>query len=137
MWLFTTQGFFSVVAYDERRDGNALPLPDGVSPSELLLVRARVFSDLTAALEALQLPGSRAVSTPQGDYPFRCVLTREEWTRYLSEESERIDYANFKSRVMDLQGRTRHDLYLRMWSILRGIGPKGRADGADGDSGLW
>jgi hypothetical protein len=46
------------------------------------------------------------------------VLTREEWTRYLSQESERIDYANFKSRVMDVQGRTRHDVYMRLWSIL-------------------
>jgi hypothetical protein len=118
MWLFTTRGFFSVVVYDESRDGNALPLPNGASPNDVLLVRTRVFADLTAMLDALQLPSSRAVSTPRSDYPFRCVVTREEWTDLLSLECDRIDYANFKRRVMDVQGRTRHDVYMRLWSIL-------------------
>jgi hypothetical protein len=94
------------------RDGDALPMPEGVGPSDLLLVRAREYSDLTAMLDALELPGSRAKSTPQADYAFRAVLTREEWTRYLSLEIDRIDYANFKARVQATQGSIRHDLYL-------------------------
>lgn len=134
MWLFTTRGFLSVVAYDERRDGDALPLPEGASPNDMLLVRARVYSDLTATLGALELPGSRAVSTPAADYSYRLVLTREEWTRFLSLETVRIDYPNFKARVMDVQGRARHDLCMRLWSVMRGLG---RAGKAEGDSALW
>ncbi len=136
MWLFTTRGFLSVVAYDEGRDGDALPVPDGARPGDLLLVRARVFSDLTATLDALELPGSRAVSTSAADYPFRAVLTRAEWTRFLSIESQRIDYPNFKSRVQATQGSQRHDLYLRVWSVMRDLGTA-RPDTAGADSRLW
>jgi hypothetical protein len=134
MWVFTTSSFLSVVVYDEGRDGYALPLPDGASPNDLLLVRARVFSDLTATLDALGLAGSRAVSTPGADYPSRVVLSREEWTRYLSLETLRIEYRNFKNEVLKIQGRERHDLYMKLWVTLRGLE---RAGEAEGDSARW
>lgn len=69
MWTFTQTGFYSAVAYDRDRDGPRLPLPAGVGPDDLLLVRTRAKSDLLGLLEALELPGSRAASSPSADYP--------------------------------------------------------------------
>ncbi len=123
MWLLTTTGFLSVVAFDPGPEAPALPLPDGAGPRDLLLIRARVETDLAAMLDALELPRSRAASTPTADYPYRAVLTRDEWGRYVSQETQRVDYPNFKARVAELQGGARHDAYLRVWAILRGLGP--------------
>jgi integrase-like protein len=79
-------------------------------------------------LDALELPRSRAVGTPEADYPHRAILTRREWRGYLSIEAGRIDYPNFKSRVLELQGRQRHDAYVRVWSTLPGMEHQARAD---------
>jgi hypothetical protein len=140
VWLLTTTGFLSVVTYDPGPEAPALPLPDGAGPRELLLVRARVETDLTAMLDALELPRSRTASTPTADYPYRAVLTREEWGRYISQETQRVDYPNFKARVLELQGSHRHDVYSRVWATLRSLestAGRDRGDEPPEDSALW
>ena len=121
MWSFTETGFHSVVAYDPSRDHAGLELPEGTEPEDLLLVRARAEEDLTNLLEVLELPASRAVATPRADYPWRAALSRDEWSRFLATETERLDYPNFKSRVQRLAGSHRHDAYMRVWSAMRGL----------------
>ena len=121
MWSFTETGFHSVVAYDPSRDDAGLELPAGLEPNDLLLVRARAEEDLTSLLEVLELPASRAKATPRADYPWRAVLSRSEWLRFLATETERLDYPNFKSRVQRVSGSHRHDVYLRVWSAMRGM----------------
>jgi len=124
MWVMTTTGMFSVVAYDGQT-ANAPRLPKGLRPDDALLVRGRAECDLRAMLDAVELPRSRAVSTPAADYPWKALLTREEWLRFLSTETERLDYPNFKSRVLEVQGTERHDVYSRVWSVLRSIETSG------------
>ena len=121
MWSFTEAGFHSVVAYDAGRDDAGLELPADAEPEDLLLVRARAEEDLTNLLEVLELPASRAAATPRADYPWRAALSRDEWLRFLATETERLDYPNFKSRVQRLSGSHRHDVYLRVWSVMRGL----------------
>ena len=121
IWTFTQSGFHSVVAYDPSRDDAGLELPTGAEPGDLLLVRARAEDDLTNLLEVLELPTSRAVATPRADYPWRAVLSRDEWSRFLEVETQRLDYPNFKSRVGQASGSHRHDVYLRVWSAMRGL----------------
>ena len=121
MWSFTETGFHSVVAYDPSRDDAGLELPTDAEPDDLLLVRARAEEDLTNLLEVLELPASRAAATPRADYPWRAALSRDEWSRFLATETERLDYSNFKSRVGQLSGSHRHDVYLRVWSAMRGL----------------
>jgi hypothetical protein len=120
MWILTTTGMFSVVAHDGQR-ANAPQWPQGVSSEGALLVRARSEADLRAMLSATDLPSSRAMSTPNADYPWRALVTRAEWARFMTLEIQRLDYANFKARVMEVQGRERHDAYSRVWSILRSL----------------
>jgi hypothetical protein len=135
VWVMTTRGMFSVVAYDEGRTAAAPPLPAGLQSSDALLVRARTEDDLVAMLSAIQLPGSRALSTPSADYPWRAVIGRGEWARFLSLEVERLDYPNFKAKVLEVQGRERHDVYTRVWSTLRSLGREGQDGGPE--PALW
>jgi hypothetical protein len=140
MWILTTTGMFSVVEYDEGQEAIAPQLPQGVSTQDALLVRARSEADLRAMLSASELPSSRATSTPHADYPWRAVLTRAEWLRYVSVETGRLDYPNFKARVLEVQGRERHDAYSRVWSILRSLETADTLDVADEppeDPALW
>lgn len=129
---------FSVVAYDERLKAPAPPMPEGMRSSEALLVRTRAEGDLRAMLSALELSGSRALSTPNADYPWRAMLSRGEWGRFLDLEIQDLDYPNFKSRILEAQGPARHDVYSRVWSTLRAID---RADAptssAGNESPLW
>ena len=121
IWAFTQSGFHSVVAYDPSRDDLGLELPAGVEPNDLLLARARAEKDLANLLEVLDLPMSRGASTPRADYPWRAALSRDEWARFLANETERLDYANFKSRVQQRSGSHRHDVYMQVWSAMRGL----------------
>jgi hypothetical protein len=106
VWIFTDFGFFSVVAHRDEPDR--------------LLVRARVRSDLEALTQAIRGRGkSRIYSTPDHDYPFRCIVKREAFGRALSELAERIQYDNFKNSVAATQGSERAHVYLGIWDHLR------------------
>ena|SRR5581483_10783196 len=103
MWLFTTQGFYSVVAH--RRD------PDR------LLVRARAREDLEALRD--QIPNLRISSDRTADYRWRAVVTRGEWIAAVAQLATEIDYDNFKSAVAARQGAKRERLYARVWAEMR------------------
>ena len=103
MWLFTTQGFYSVIAH--RRD------PDR------LLVRARAREDLEALRD--QIPDMRISSDRTADYRWRAVVTRAEWVAAIAQLATEIDYDNFKSSVADRRGIERERLYMRVWAEMR------------------
>jgi hypothetical protein len=102
MWVFTTQGFYSVVAH---RDD-----PDRV------LVRARTRDDLEA-LRA-QIPDLEPFEDRDADYRWRAVVARGAWRRAVSEFAAAIDYGNFKNAVDNRQGHERSALYGKVWSDL-------------------
>lgn len=104
MWVMTTKGFYSVV---ETKDGKAM-------------VRGRARADLEALVAAL-VSDAPVLETMNADYPFRVIVPKDEWARFLSDEAKAIDYTNFKSEVTKRQGRVRHDVYMRIWSALHGI----------------
>jgi hypothetical protein len=104
MWVMTTHGFYSTV---RSREGMAM-------------VRGRDRGDLERFLE---VTGSDAeiLETVGTDYPCRVVVPRETWAAFLRSEAEAIDYRNFKDAVTAAQGRGRHDVYMQVWSALKGI----------------
>ena len=105
MWLFTTQGFYSVV--EHRRD------------PERLVVRARAKEDL----EALRswIPNVEPHSDTTADYLWRAVVTRAEWVVALAQMASEIDYPNFKAAVAQRQGTERACYYTEIWQVLRRI----------------
>lgn len=107
MWVMTTKGFYSVV---ETKDGKAM-------------VRGRDKADLEALVEALK-SSAPVLETKHADYPFRVILPKSEWARFLSNEANGLNYSNFKSEVTKKQGNLRHDVYMRVWSALHGIEEK-------------
>jgi 8-oxo-dGTP pyrophosphatase MutT (NUDIX family) len=107
MWLFTTQGFFSVVTAEEF--------------GEELQVRARAASDLDRLRESFLPTLGPNVSLPGRDYPWRAFSTRDDFAACLSAMAEAIDYSNFKSAVEHRQGPTRAVVYADVWSAGRKI----------------
>ena len=105
MWVFTTQGFYSVVAHRDDPD--------------LVLVRARSDEDLEALRK--QIPNLQTSEDSRADYRFRAVVAREEWVRALTALAVGIDYPNFKSEVAVRQGAERERVYSRVWAIMRSL----------------
>jgi hypothetical protein len=106
MWLFTTIGFFSVVA--------DLAHPD------TLKVRARAREDLEA-LRDHYLPDLEIVETGHTDYRFRAFVHRDEWTHAVRALAADIDYPNFKSAVGQRQGAARAKRYAEVWQVMYGL----------------
>jgi hypothetical protein len=95
MWIVLNDAFLSVVKH---RNPN------------MLLVRARKEADLEAIF-----PSAKITHTPQRDYQYRCVVSREAVKKALAFEVDRIDYDNFKNSVEDNE---RHDAYSAIWSTM-------------------
>lgn len=106
MWLTTTQGFYSAVAH-RNKPGH-------------VLVRARVKDDLRALKKQLpkaKIP-SRIFSDMRADYPWRLVLSAEEWAEAMAKLAADVDYDNFKNAVKDRQGVKRANVYMGVWSQM-------------------
>ena len=106
MWLFTSIGFFSVVADDAN--------PDTVK------IRARARTDL-AALRAGYLPDLEIVESDHTDYRYRAFVLREEWEHAAHALAADIDYPNFKNAVAERQGFARAKRYAKVWEIMLGL----------------
>lgn len=117
MWLFTTFGFFSVVAH---RD----------CPKSLM-IRARVRTDLEGFLFAaapsialLREPTPEIIETPRADYPFRIVVSRFTFGAILAEYIDNMHYANFKNEIHRVQGSERAENYHDVWEVLHDLDPR-------------
>jgi len=103
MWIFSKIGFYS-----------AVQKPD----SPVITIRARVTQDLDR-LREMYLPNlSPNASQPDTDYPVRAYATPEDWANAVAAMARDIDYSNFKSEVMRLQGSARMDAYHNVWEAL-------------------
>lgn len=103
MWLFTTQGFYSVVAHREDPDA--------------LIVRGRSRDDLEALRQ--QIPDLEPFEDPAADYRHRAYVSRAEWLAAVAQLTCEVDYDNFKSAVAERQGQERARVYGRIWGELR------------------
>lgn len=103
MWIFTTLGFFSVVAH---RDDQAT-----------VLVRAPAREDLEA-LRNRHISGHHTLEWEGSDYRFRLVASRDDWAHVAREFAAGIDYSNFKDAVAERQGTSRARLYSPVWQTM-------------------
>jgi hypothetical protein len=125
MWVFTNMGFFSVTLINKGYPD--LPLPEDHKNRSYVMVRARVRGDLIGLRHAyLELRAEvdwehapfQILEMPGHDYPYRVLLPQDHWAALLSKIGEEIDYVNFKDSVTSKQGRARHDLYMKIWSVM-------------------
>lgn len=104
MWIMLSDSFLSIVTHPK---------------SAALMVRARQAADIRRVF-----PKARVHATPQRDYGFRALVSREAVAKALAAQVQAIDYGNFKGSVPD---PARHDAYLDVWHVMHGWS-RGRYD---------
>ncbi len=105
MWIFSETGFVSAIC----------------KTGDLMQVRARDRQ----SLEDLSVStGLEIIKTPQGDYPYRIELVREQFITWMIDQMQEISYNNFKSRVHDTRGYDFvHPLH-QVWSVMHDVEDK-------------
>ncbi len=84
MWIFTETGFVSAV---QHRDN-----------PEYLMVRARDRESLEALATMLSI---EIKSTPDADYPYRLVASKEDVKSWMNDSIDFLGYSNFKNQAYD------------------------------------
>jgi len=105
MWLFTPDGYYSIVQKPQDRKKG------------MLTIRTRNRADMDA-LVARYLPRAKPYRVRHSDYEWRIRVPQKAWARAVSKMALDIDYSNFKDEVTRWQGTHRHDVYLRVWQTL-------------------
>ena len=105
MWVFTTSGFYSVVAH-RTRHGH-------------VIVRARTREDIEALSDRIR--GLKIQDNAGSDYRFRAEVRKADWQNALASLAGAIDYHNFKNTVAERQGHDRARIYSGVWSLLRAL----------------
>lgn len=131
MWLFTKEGFFSVVKNE------------GADEDEVL-IRARVDEDLTRLIEFIgrdigdEFKDFYRWEDTYSDYRYRLVVRREVFARYMSEAVMDIDYTNVKDSI-DQDSEERHSAMMQVWGAMMTLQPDGGWSGYknDRESGLF
>lgn len=104
MWIFTNEGFFSVV---EVRDN-----------SDELMVRARRRGDLEAFIRvSAASPDTTIIETKHADYRYRVIVPRDAWVEYVAQAARGIDYTNVKATIG--RGHERHQAMMQVWHAMR------------------
>jgi hypothetical protein len=117
MWLFTRNGFYSVVR--DKADARHVQ------------VRARIENDLEKLTSfvrnavGVELP--TIISTPNADYAYRIVIEQSLWVRIASALAGDVNYTNFKDEV---HGEDDRDAaYMRIWSAMNDLQRKRKRNG--------
>ena len=103
MWLFTSEGFVSVVAHSEKPDS--------------LLVRARDEDSLLSLVEAT---GATLRHTPNNDYPYRIEVLRTAYSVWVANQILELDYTNYKAHMWSERpefGDALHDVWVAMHQV--------------------
>lgn len=105
MWIFTKQGFFSIV--QDKNDEN------------YLIVRARVKGDIETLMNnnAALLNGYPIEEDAGSDYRYRVRMERDVAEDFLLSAVQEIDYTNYKAAVHTVDDR-RSIYYGMIWSIM-------------------
>lgn len=111
MWLFTKQGFFSIVK-PEYLDNDSV------------MIRARCAKDLKRLRKIMPNMGETK-QTPKADYPYRAFIKVEDFAVGLARVALDVDYGNFKNKVAETLGREREQQLHEVWSAMQDLNPPG------------
>ena len=98
MWLFTSDGFVSIVADKDNTRGDRL------------LVRARDKMHITNVF-----PDAEVFSKQPSDYQWRAWVSREDVEDAIARQVQGLDYTNFKDSIVDDKY---HDACLDVWGAM-------------------
>lgn len=105
MWVFTRDGFFSVVQ-------------DHHDPSTVW-IRARSRADMVRLVNRFTFAVKRPkiVVTPERDYRYRIKSSKQAWSVVMEREAAAIDYGNFKGSIPH-DDKVRHRMLMDIWARL-------------------
>lgn len=105
MWIFTKDGFYSVVQKSNQKG------------TDLLTVRSRYKSDMAKLIKSLKIPEDMLLKEAGDDYEYRVVVEKSVLADYMKEQVMLIDYSNFTHEI-ELRNKKRADIYLGVWAKL-------------------
>jgi len=103
MWVFTETGFLSAVRHSENPDA--------------LIVRARDEESLRGLSKAAQ---TQIMATPEHDYPFRTMVSKDLFAEWVLEQVSDLDYTNYKGHMWSQRpefGDALHDVWVAMHQV--------------------
>ena len=113
MWIFTPDGYYSVVQKPQDRKRGTLT------------IRARNREDMDALVQRY-FPDAKPWRLKHSDYEWRIRVPQEDWAQAVARMALEIDYDNFKTEVGRRQGHKRASIYGRVWSVLLDLESKRR-----------
>ena len=107
MWVFTRDGFFSVV-WDQQ------------CKTDEVMVRARCREDLCRLSKKLKgyCDDDQILASFESGYGFRMKIGKHEWADYLAEYARNIDYSDVKNHLVTESDALRKEAYLKVWEAL-------------------
>jgi len=113
MWIFNTDGFFSVVQKPTQQKSKAV-----FKSGQEVTVRSRHRKELQNLIKRLGVKRGAIIKENAGtDYEFRIVLTKKLFEKYLTETVNDLNYSNFKHEI-SLKNKERGDKLLDVWMVL-------------------
>jgi len=105
MWIFSKDGFFSVVQKPHQKS------------TDMITVRSRDNKDLLNFMKTVGLEADCLLTTPHADYECRVDIPKLLWAGYLAKCAEEINYDNFKHMIEESDPERAH-IYLGVWSAM-------------------
>lgn len=106
MWIFTTDGFFSIVQDKHCKDDE-------------VVVRARARMDIEKLNKKIG-GGFEIIETPKADYLYRMIVPKRAMAQYLDSYVANMNYPNFKDTI-PLEDDLRHEAYFECWAAMLGF----------------
>ncbi len=103
MWIFTQEGFFSVVCKE-------------CSENEVL-IRTKCKEDLIKMFHKLNVK-PRIINKKEGNYKFRTILKKERWVKYLRCCVFDLNYKKVKNNIVSKDDKERKIAYNSVWSTM-------------------
>jgi hypothetical protein len=104
VWVFTETGFLSAVCTERG--------------SNTIKVRSR---DLESLQTLIEQTGSDVIKTPNADYPYRVIISKDEFGVFLAKSLELMEYTNFKSQVYATRGSAFAHALSSVWSTMHDV----------------
>ena len=111
MWVFTSCGFFSAaITPVDRVEG-------------MVTLRARMSEDIEALRNAYMPALGPNLNEEGKEYPCRARISREEFAEGMKQIALSLDYSDFRSTVLKLEGANRARVYGKVWRDLMELDP--------------
>lgn len=123
MWLFSKQGFVSIVK-------------DRYCEEDEVVIRARKREDLEAVLDMMETERPGIIELPHTDYRYRTIVKQRDFALAVAHIAMEIQYPNFKSAACPPGSDMKRTIaYHQCWDVLRKLQ---EGEGADTEaSPLW